>query len=601
MADWLLVVPGGPAAATALPHLADVARVLRAPDSGMIRRTEVDGAFFLTVAEGASDPGVVFTARGSEARCAVVASSLLVEREALVAALRPTARDASLSAEDGVLLAHAVGRWGNEAWEKLGGEFAAAAWLPTERTVLLAADGEGARPVFWATAGSGLIASTRFEAVSLCPAVSREPDVTGILNYLCAVRELPESGRTWLTEVQELPPGHCLRWHNGTATRRRWWSFPADVQTWFPRDRREAAERFRDTLRSSVRERLRGHRRVAIALSGGMDSTAVASQAAALRDEDGMDIEITGVHAEYPPELESQEARLAAEAARALRLPLVSARLALVPPWPMNDGAGSWPPHHWFGHAEPLRAALAANGTVVLTGTSGEIFSMATLLDAVERGRPQDILAAWASYRRLGMAFRPWRRRYWRRLAHPFSGAVGPPPPWIAEDAQARFGTEECRMALTLWESPATPARLALMHAFLAATRRTSHWSDSGRTRLPSLDPFADRRVVRLAASVQSVPWRLDKTIAREAVAETLPLSIVTRPRVPTPNFLRIFFDSGVAREVAGEPLHPLLRELVNEERWRESTESVPTFVQGYTWLAVLAANAWLRDLDQRS
>ena len=107
--------------------------------------------------------------------------------------------------------------------------------------------------------------------------------------------------------------------------------------------------------------------------------------------------------------------------------------------------------------------------------------------------------------------------------------------------------------------------------------------------------------MVRLAASVQSVPWRLDKTIAREAVAETLPLSIVTRPRVPTPNFLRIFFDSGVAREVAGEPLHPLLRELVNEERWRESTESVPTFVQGYTWLAVLAANAWLRDLDQRS
>ena len=129
MADWLLLVPprGAPAA---LPDPAALARSLRGAGPHAVRRTDVDGALFFTVAETSEDPGVVTTQCDGRAQCAVTASALLTEREELVDSLRADGRHVHLASPDGLLIAEAVCEWREDAWARPGGEFSVAAWLP---------------------------------------------------------------------------------------------------------------------------------------------------------------------------------------------------------------------------------------------------------------------------------------------------------------------------------------------------------------------------------------------------------------------------------------------------------------------------------------
>jgi asparagine synthase (glutamine-hydrolysing) len=594
MADWLLIVPRTGEAAQ-VPDVTLLAPALRADHAASIQRRDVEGAAFWYVCEADDDPGVVGVSTQSGGRFDVIGSCLLTEREELLAALAAAGRPLSRDAAAGTLLAHAVAAWGPRAWERMAGEFAAAAWSHDDRTVTFSADGEGMRPVFWAQTHAGLLASTRFEAMMIAPGLSREPDRTALLGFLAGIRPAPDSTRTWLEEVKELPPGTSLHWRQGAVRSVRWWALPSDP-LWHPKSEAEAVERFRTTLRQSVRERLRGHRRVAIALTGGMDSTAVAAEVTALRDEEGTDLEITAVHAVYPPELHSSEASLAEQVARSLDIVFVPVPLVGVQFWPRSHATRTWPPHVWHGLRDPLAAALSESGTVILTGISGEMFSRATLTDSFERGRLQDLVTAWRSHRRMRLPFRFWRPAFWRRSRKPFARATVPIPPWIHPTPAGSLPAAELRRRLSSWHPEETPARLAFLQGLRAIFRRTSHLFEFGTARVPTLDPFGDRRVLRLAASIAPVPWRMQKYLVRRSMEGVLPREVLTRPRSPTPWFPQILGPAATR-----ERLHPLLMEFVNVPEWRNRGGRTGGGLEQVLWVAPLVVSDWLRELEVRT
>src|SRR6185369_11720256 len=81
---------------------------------------------------------------------------------------------------------------------------------------------------------------------------------------------------TTFREIQRLPPAHSLTLHNGALSIRRYWTPDTSKEIRY-RDRDSYVERFNELLKRAVRDRLSD--RVAVSMSGGLDSTSLAAVA----------------------------------------------------------------------------------------------------------------------------------------------------------------------------------------------------------------------------------------------------------------------------------------------------------------------------------
>lgn len=158
---------------------------------------------------------------------------------------------------------------------RLNGMWAFALWDDAERTLLLARDRLGKKPLYVRCD------TTRFACASELPALrvlGARGDVdldtlADILRYGCA---LP--GRTIDAGTSEVLPGHVMRWSPGrAATQTPFWSLPA--QAW-PAQDGDLEGYVLETLESAVRYRLVADVEVGAFLSGGVDSSLVSALAA---------------------------------------------------------------------------------------------------------------------------------------------------------------------------------------------------------------------------------------------------------------------------------------------------------------------------------
>lgn len=168
---------------------------------------------------------------------------------------------------------------------KLNGMFAFALWHGPTKTLSLARDRTGVKPMLYAPLGSsGLAFASEMAALRhVVPDVTIDPQ---------AVMELLSLGfiaapRSIFSQVRKLRPGHLLRYHGGRLRVEPWCIGPATRGEHAPvSDFTEACRRLRDTFTSAVTQRLVADVPVGIFLSGGIDSaivTATAAQAAGTR------------------------------------------------------------------------------------------------------------------------------------------------------------------------------------------------------------------------------------------------------------------------------------------------------------------------------
>ena len=184
---------------------------------------------------------------------------------------------ASQTTTDEQLILLAYEAWGEECVKHLLGDFAFAIWDANRKRFFCARDHFGVKPFFYAQLGDSFIFSNDINTLRQDPRVSDTLNETAIADYLVFGLNQDQSS-TIFRDIQRLPAGHTLTFANNEITIRQYWTLEIPDAIRF-RDDRDYVERFNELLTIAVADRVRTDR-VAISMSGGLDSTSLAVIAA---------------------------------------------------------------------------------------------------------------------------------------------------------------------------------------------------------------------------------------------------------------------------------------------------------------------------------
>lgn len=188
-----------------------------------------------------------------------------------------------------VLLAAYV-QWGAAALPKLVGMFAFAIFDSHERTLFLARDSFGIKPLYYSASEQTFAFASEIPALLKHPAISRQVNPQTLYYYLHN-GHTDHTSATLFSAIQQVPPGHSLTVslaRPGRPQLKRYWSLQQSPQ---PLDLSfsEAAEQLRERFLDNIRLHLRSDVPVGTALSGGIDSSAIVS---AMRHLEGPSLQI---------------------------------------------------------------------------------------------------------------------------------------------------------------------------------------------------------------------------------------------------------------------------------------------------------------------
>ena len=174
---------------------------------------------------------------------------------------------------------HLYRKKGIEFLDDLNGMYAGAVFDPERKRVLLFRDRFGIKPLYYTSTGEGFFFSSEIKPLLEGSLMKSELDRESLPVYF-SYRYVPGE-RTMFRNIRRLPPGSFLDYslENGSFCIRRYWEYlPGRNVTVSSIE--EAGDRFIQLLEDAVRIRMRSDVEVASLLSGGIDSSSVASLAA---------------------------------------------------------------------------------------------------------------------------------------------------------------------------------------------------------------------------------------------------------------------------------------------------------------------------------
>ena len=166
-------------------------------------------------------------------------------------------------------------KWGVDFLTKLIGDFALSLWVPATRTLLLARDAFGTRPLYYEASSQGVIWSSDLGALLDLSARSLDVDREFIAAYLGNTSDLE---RTAYKNIRSVPPGFALVVRNGQIEKREFWRPDVKREIRYRSDS-DYEQHFLDLFGDSVRCRLRADAPVWAELSGGLDSSSIVCMA----------------------------------------------------------------------------------------------------------------------------------------------------------------------------------------------------------------------------------------------------------------------------------------------------------------------------------
>ena len=173
---------------------------------------------------------------------------------------------------DTEVIVHLYEEYGDRLVDHLRGMFAFALWDERRRRGLVARDRLGIKPLFYATAGGGLIFGSEIKAVLASGAVKRDLDLQAVDAFF-TYTYIP-APLTIYRDVRKLEPGCLLVYESGKVTQQRYWDL--DVRTVDRATGEEAwLQRFESAIDSAVSSHLVSDVPVGAFLSGGVDSSLV--------------------------------------------------------------------------------------------------------------------------------------------------------------------------------------------------------------------------------------------------------------------------------------------------------------------------------------
>jgi asparagine synthase (glutamine-hydrolysing) len=159
--------------------------------------------------------------------------------------------------------------------------FAFAIWDSARRLLFMARDHMGQKPLFFYHNGREFLFASEVKSLLASGRISTKPDLNALWHYM-SLRFLPDR-YSLFERIEKLPAGSWITWHDGTVEMRTYWS-PAfcDQQSGNEEDIEEALNQL---LLDTVKMHLLSDVRVGALLSGGIDSSLVASMMAQVSGE----------------------------------------------------------------------------------------------------------------------------------------------------------------------------------------------------------------------------------------------------------------------------------------------------------------------------
>lgn len=215
---------------------------------------------------GEDGPGPLRMAGG---KLAITADCRLDNRDELLAKLG--IRDRSIA--DGMLIMRAYLKWGEACPTYLQGDFVFAIWDGERRALFCARDHFGVKPFYYHSADKRFAFASEIGPILALDGVGRRLSEYQISGFLAGLPDDPQA--TPYSEIFRLPARHCLTVTGSQVVLRRYWEIEPSQRPL----RRDAAEEFGHLFAQSVQNRMRGTPAVGAMLSGGLDSSSIASVA----------------------------------------------------------------------------------------------------------------------------------------------------------------------------------------------------------------------------------------------------------------------------------------------------------------------------------
>jgi asparagine synthase (glutamine-hydrolysing) len=599
----ILNLDGSPVDGGLLARMTEYLR-FRGPDGhGMHAIGNVGlGHTLLRLVEDSGAPGTDEQPFTLDGRRWIVADARVDARADLVAALRARGHEPAADAADAELILRAYGAWGEGCVAHLLGDFTFAIWDGPERRLFCARDQLGVKPFYYAQVGPSVVFSNTLDCVRLHPAVSKELNDHAIADFLLFGGN-QDPATTTFRDVLRLPAAHSISWSPEGRRCQPYWTLPIDEPLSFKRAD-EYTERFMELLRAAVSDRLRT-RRVAVFMSGGLDSPTLAAVAAGMlrdRTAGGAVHAMTSVYDRLIPDEERHYAGLVA---KHLGIPIHYdvrddetsiadwERVVVHTPEPVDN-----PPA--FVAGTEFLEKMSVHARVFLYGEGPDNalrYEWRPYLSHLVAGRrvgsliralSSDLLMhprvpLWSLIRQTAGA-----RRQGSRWREEFPG-------WLNEELIERCGCRE------RWVDRQTPPSLHPVrpqgHGACMPARWQSLFDDCdihaaiGGAEIRH--PFLDVRLLRYMLALPAMPWSRNKLVIRRAMKDALPPAIIRRKKSSvrgSPDFARAS-SSGLPRLRPS----PILSRYVNAGKVPTAAASVPEL---RAVLRPLGLSYWLQNLS---
>lgn len=186
--------------------------------------------------------------------------------------------DTSSEAE---VIARAFLEWDTALATRLSGIYGIAIWDTRAQELILVRDRLGAKPLFYAPVGDGVVFASERKAILAHPLVRSRVGVEGLREVLSYAGT---PGQAVFEGMAEVRPGHLIRVRGDRTTQERYWRLEPGGHT---DDLETTVTRIRELLERAVRQQMRAEVPLCVMLSGGLDSSGLTAMAASVLRERG--------------------------------------------------------------------------------------------------------------------------------------------------------------------------------------------------------------------------------------------------------------------------------------------------------------------------
>jgi asparagine synthase (glutamine-hydrolysing) len=447
------------------------------------------------------------------------------------------------SDSDTEVIVHGYEEWGDAHIDRLSGMFAYGLYdrRAAAPRILLVRDRLGIKPLHYAWDGRRFAFASELKGLLALPWVDRTPDRTALVDYLSYL--YVPAPKTAFAGMRKVLPAERLVLEDGRIERTRYWDVPSPEGNGSVPD---AVDRVRGLLSAAVERHMVADVPVGVFLSGGIDSSAVASLMAETSEGAVRAFTIGFDVAEHS---ETRYASLVAErAGLAHRVRIVSVddvgaaldRITSLHDEPFAD-ASSLPTLRVAELArEDVKVALAGDG-------GDEVFGGYWWYDAWRKGSRFDQLPA--PMRRVaagGLARLPRLREvtWLSQLGQPGLERYAALVQLFTPDAKRALMTRDLERDLAGYDDhwhlrehwrddldPMTRMQVVDLHTYLPGDILTKVDRATMAVSLEARPPLLDHQLVEAVMGVPAAVRGGNKSLLKRAMADRLPREILDRPK----------------------------------------------------------------------